>query len=182
MDINLSLFEGMAIGLVFGIIIGATWERAFEMLREAVGEYQSKHKGNSMAENLRVDERRWLWRLGTLMAFTSVVLVLVGAFMVYSNTRLSNFIQCQATYNQQAYEARQARVESANKENQTLYAWLSTLPPLFKPRDQDEQIDPKLVARFRAELLTAVDTHRVNLAQQRKHPYPPDPQDTCGEY
>lgn len=183
MHLNPSLFEGLGIGLLFGFIIGTTWEEAFEMLKQAVEERNRKRR-KIVHEEPYISEgaRKWVVRLGILLAITSIMMMLIGGFMIYANTRLTNFIQCQATYNQQSYDARVPRLHASNRENRTFYAWLETLPALLTRRPNGEPADPAQLKAFRQTLLEAVHTHQENVRAQEENPLPPDPKDTCGEY
>lgn len=182
MDLSLSasLFEGIGIGLVFGIVIGTTWEHAFEMVTDAIEERRMiEHRETSRLERFRVLATGN--RMAILLGFTCIVMVCVGAFQVYSYSHMRNFMQCQATYNQQSSEARQARLKASNRENNSFYAWLQTLPPLLDRRS-GSQPDPDQVKDFRDTLDGAIRTHILNIQSQKDNPYPPDPADTCGEY
>lgn len=177
-----NLFTGFGMGLVLGIVIGASWEKGFELIREARQVRQRRRNRMSQSQYISEGAKLWLRRMGFLLAFTSVMMLLIGGFLVYSNSRLTNFIQCQAHYNQQAAVARKARLESSAKENRAFYAWLNTLPALIAPRSPGTPPDPEQVRVFRQALIKAIETHQRNVDAQRAHPYPPDPEDTCGEY
>lgn len=185
--LDVQFWEGAGIGLVFGIVIGTTWVKSFEIFSDAGKEWKGNYERLSMDEKQEREERRWLRRLGVLLAFASIVMILTGAFLVYSNTRLTNFIQCQADYNQQSAVARDARIGVTDREMDLLFRALgdnitaaekiSKLPP----EEQQAKAD-KLQGQLLKEFHAAVRAHDARIRNAKTHPYPPDPQDTCGEY
>lgn len=183
MHLNLQFYQGLGMGAVLGILVGVTWEHAYEMIREGVRirrERRTKMGTKDQSPNER--DRTMLRRMAILLAITSVITVCVSAFTVYGYSRMSNFIKCQGNYNAGTYEARQPRVKASAKQDEAMTLWLLTLPPLLTPRDPGTPQDPRLVKAFRKELLNTVKTYQANLKAQETNPYPPDPKDTCGEY
>jgi hypothetical protein len=177
---SLSFWEGLGIGLAFGIVFGTASERAFELFREAVQQWRAKR----MTEHRDTDEslRARLRLMGWILGVAALVQVVTGGAILYLNSKLTSFVSCQADYNQQSYDARKPRIKAAKAQDAAMAAWLQTLPPLFAPRTPGTQPDPRLIKAFRQELLNTVHTYTANLVAQQEHPYPPDPKDTCGEY
>lgn len=173
---NKDFWIGAGAGITIGILVGATWERAFELIEEAYEEHAMKN-GNEPTTLYRkaVDT---LTPLGLILVVNAVVWVIIGSFQVYAYTKASNFAQCQADYNQRSSIARQARTDAAATQNAALYAWIESLPKITGGPTKPPS--PADIAYFRRTLALAIKTYRDSVQAQKENPYPPDPVDTCG--
>lgn len=179
-DLHLNQFiDGILIGLVLGILVGTTWEHAYEMIVDALQERKTRpnRRRSRMSEHAATARSNWL---ALLLAFTSVMMIGIGVFQVYSYSRMSNFIQCQAQYNQESAQSRSARTEAQAVKDKALYAWIKSLPKITSGPDQPAT--PKQIQHFHDTLAEAIRTYNQSLRAQHKNPYPEDPQDTCGSY
>jgi hypothetical protein len=133
---------------------------------------------------------RWIRSIGALgfiLGLTCGVMMLTGIFQIVSYGKLTGFIQCQATYNQQSAVARDARIGVTDKETNLLFV---ALRDNITAAHQIESLPPKqrqaAAARIQKRLLrefhAAVKAHEDRLVNAKRHPYPPNPETTCGNY
>lgn len=127
-------------------------------------------------------------RLTAAFTFTGAVLLSVAAiqlgnasFSIYSYSKLTQFVDCQADYNQKSNDARKPRVKAADIENDALFTWLETLPPLLTGSSATPQEQQKALRKFNRKLNDAIEAHADNVREKDENPYPADPTNTCGE-
>ena len=159
--------EGLATGVFVGLLVGTTWEKSFELFQQAYSERKTM-----------IRTRVRLSPVSLILIIVAIECIVLGTFQIVAYTRMTNFIQCQAEYNQQTAIARDARIDPTNAENEALYGWLDTLPPLLS----GEEAGPEEMKNFREKLDQALQAHRVRLKVQKDNPYPDPPDETCGDY
>lgn len=197
-------WRGLVVGLALGIMVAAAWDKSYELIRDALnerhnmnddprdGRRQQHPVSESFDEVWESSSRVWRWfrrqtPLAILLSITCMVMIFIGAFQVVSYSRMNNFIKCQADYNQQSALARDARVGINDKENDLLFIalrdnitaakQLEQVPPAKRQKAAD-----KLQDRLLREFHAAVKAHEHRLRSAKLHPYPPNPETTCGSY
>lgn len=173
--------EGLGVGLIIGLLVGVAWEEAFEMV---TGAWRDRHHKGNREEGYMNLRGNWL---AVLLGITSVMMMVIGAFQIYAYVRQSNFITCQAEYNQQSAVARDARIGVTDAETDLLFKALAdniTAAEKIRevPADKQEALANKLQKKLLREFNAAVRAHDDRIASAKAHPYPPNPEKTCGEY
>lgn len=125
--------------------------------------------------------------VGFLLALNCVVWTIIGVFIIYSYNHAANFAKCQAEYNQKSSVARDARVGVTDRETNLLFKALAdNLTAAEKiqnaPADQQEAMTNRLQKRLLREFHKAVKAHDDRIQSAKDHPYPPNPETTCGTY
>lgn len=193
MDLASDLWTGLIIGFVVGVLIGIALEDSYEILKAAIidrermrqrkkDERGAVHSGDRRLRTLATRLKSWwlgLTTIGIVLIFIAAIQVTTGLFSVITYSQLTNFVECQGTYNQGTAEARRPRIEADKVESDALYAWLETLPPLVSS-DRKNPPTPEQIKAFRHNLKKAIRTHQDNVEAQKANPYPKDPEDTCG--
>lgn len=188
-------WAGAVLGVTVGLMAGILWEEAYEMIRDAYNERRGMSGNGERGSRRSTDGvrgwarvRGWVRRktenvtaLGVVLILIAVVQIATGLFSVITYTRMGDFISCQANYNQQSAQARKPRIVAGDAETDALYDWLETLPSLLAVKPGDKP-DPAQVQQFNDTLEAALKTHRTNVRAKKENPYPPDPDNTCGDY
>jgi hypothetical protein len=175
---------GLGLGLAFGVMVGTSWEKAWEVVKEAHDERMEKmsHRASTSAwEHLQnvVYRMRRMTLSEIILVWVSIMLTLLGIFQIYAYSKQQAFIRCQADFNQQSSIARDARQSSADNENDALWTWVATLPPLLST-PHGQKPNPVDVERFKTTLRAAIKSHEHRIHSVKRHPYPPNPNTTCG--
>lgn len=179
MDLN-DFVTGLLVGLAIGLGTGLLWDKAYCLIKEGLAEKKARKN----------DERGTLnpgaffdgvSKTGIMVILLALYLMGLGIFQVISYTRLSDFVSCQADYNQRSSLARSARTDATRVENDTLYTWLLQFARLAtQPRDPDAEPDPDDVKDFTDTLSAAVEAHNDRVVAEQENPYPPEPDEYCG--
>lgn len=185
MDLTSDFWTGLLLGITTGLMAGMLLKEGFDMLREAWRERKKmkNEEGHSGDGKIRQFFTRFTDRwtaIGVVLTMIAVYMIGLGVFELIVFSRQSNFVDCQANYNQQTSIARKARLAAADKENNTFYAWLDTLPPLLA-RKPGEKPNPDALEAFNINLAKAIQAHKDNIQAQKDNPYPPEPETTCGD-
>lgn len=177
---------GLAVGLSFGVLVGWVWEDAYCMIKSAIKERRGKmDEPEHKSESGFLGWLRGVTAIGLVLAIIAGTQIFLGVFQVIGYTRMGNFIECQAEYNEQEKDARDPRIRASEKENAALYAWLETLPPLVAEGAEsqaDTEPDPKVYRKFHKALRLAIETHQNRVRAEQENPFPKSPAKTCGEY
>lgn len=131
---------------------------------------KAKHKIKGLMDRVSI----WVVILGF-----SIISSGMGAVIMVQNVRFTNFVECQANYNQESSEARTARIPAGTRERRTFYRWLKTLPPALATPDGQEP-DPELVRKFTRRLNKALEAYDSRNEIEADNPYPAEPDETCG--
>lgn len=187
MDLTSDFWTGLFLGLSTGLMAGMLLKEGYDLLSDAWKERKKMKDEDGSGHSGDGAIRGWISRktekwstIGIVLTMIAVYMVGLGTFEIIVFTEQSNFTDCQANYNQQTSVARKARLKAADKENNSFYAWLDTLPPLLA-RKPGEPPDPATLEAFNTTLALAIQAHKDNIQAQKDNPYPPEPETTCGE-
>lgn len=182
-------WQGLVVGLFLGLSAGVLLAKSYVLMKQAIRE-RNNNKESTMRPFLLVTRtaRKFGSWVGhqpyerTLLTLLAVVLVGVGTFQIISYAKFVGYVNCNAQYNQDSGETRNARLKPSSKELNKLFKWVQSVRPLIQNPETpltDEQRLRRL-ARFTATLDKSIEAHQEKIAVQQANPYPDLPANTCG--
>lgn len=171
--------EAFLAGMVFGVVLAASMDKAYELIKSGLDERRHR-RGDKVNWFKRtfIKMRDALGVVGAILLINALIWSGIGAFQIYAYAKQKQFANCQADFNQKSSIARDVRADAATSQQATLYAWIESIPALLGTNgDKPSQSD---IAFFHETLLKAISTYNRFVATQQSHPYPPNPQNTCG--
>lgn len=169
---------GLLVGFIYGLLAGVAIADAMAMLRQARAEWRHDHpKKNGHNNMLRNHPNRWALFVIVVFAATQVG---IGAFQMIERSRLTDFIQCQADYNERTAEARDPRIEALDLANSRLQPVIRYAAETLRDASEEEIEEARENLRVAAEEF--VEAQEELDETRMRNPYPAPPDEVCGEF
>jgi hypothetical protein len=171
------MVAGLLTGFVVGLLVGIVWRDAYCVIRNALIERRQRRKeGPKMHRKVLGKIELWM----VVLAFAAVQTI-TGIGMIVQYRSMTAFIQCQADYNESSAASRSPRLRAEDKENDALFKFIQTIPPLLDNR-QGEITKESLKERadFASTLLAALTAHQNREKIMSENPYE-NPTKNCGD-
>lgn len=178
-------WQGLVVGLFLGCATGILLAKSYVLLKQAVREWREKETKMRPLQFIR----RFIGWIAhqpyerTLLTLLAVVLIGVGIFQVISAGRFTSYVNCQAQYNQDSGEVRDARLKPSSQELNKLFKWVESVRPLIQDPGTGEPTEAQRlhrIQRFTKTLDEAIAAHQAKIAVQKANQYPELPANACG--